>query len=485
MLERSQQEPGDTEGIAVGATERNTSQRTRYSSGAARSCWYRHRCCATNGEAMALKMCSISWLVLNLVRLGLLAAWLGLTGMKVSHFLSEPTALRSHVDENPDMPYITVIGPPNRQIVTTNQTTLLEYARARDLNIYELSGNMYRLYRMLERGFDIKNAKNITTYEDGDGMWNIILTSRLGIGATLTPNRKRNMVLLRHFYVYDSDDLFRHIYPPELRYFVYFHGEPHFFGFDDRFHSSVSIKNTTEPQSIKLKVQRQVKLNLRREPCEEDPTYEIGECRRKCFLSWLKCRLHGTQTDDGKPVCMEDDLLLYARSVKFFFRGDSYKRRNRESVVPADRCPCPQPCVRDHISVSDTSSVGHFSIPGLVKISVSRLRQTTVMVLTYGLEDLLADMGGYLGLLLGASLLSVFGAGRRLVSRLVRRVKRRRHTADKEEEQNDTETDWSNYVGDVASDGNGHVSVKLVNTDFLTRLIQQEFQKLQVETSGQ
>ena len=419
---------------------------------------------------MALKMCSISWLVLNTVRLGLLVAWLVLTGMQVSHFVSEPTSLRSHVDEHFDMPYITVIGPQKRQIVTPNQT-LLEYVRARGLSIYELSGNRYN-----RRGLDIKNATNITTYEDNNGKWNIILTWQLDIVATLTPHRNRNpnVLWLKHLYENDSDGQFRYTYP------LVFHGEPHFFDFDDRFHSVVAIKNMTEGQSIKLKVQRKVKLNLRREPCEEDPTYEIGVCRHKCFLSWLKCRLHGTQTDDGKPVCMASNLDNYTHSLNLFFHGHRLGRRSQ-----VDRCRCPQPCTVDRISFSDTSSEDVFKGPDYVKISVSRLRQTTVTVLTYGLVDLLADMGGYLGLLLGASLLSVFGAGRRLISCLVRQVKRRPHTADKEEEQDDTETAWSNYVGDVASDGNGHVSVKLVNTDFLTRLVQEEIRKAQVETSGQ
>ena len=78
-------------------------------------------------------------------------------------------------------------------------------------------------------------------------------------------------------------------------------------------------------------------------------------------------------------------------------------------------------------------------------VSARRLRHTMIMMLTYELGDLLADMGGYLGLLLGASLLSVYGTGHKMIRRLVRQAlaKHRRQQAANEEEQNDTETAWS------------------------------------------
>ena len=138
------------------------------------------------------------------------------------------------------------------------------------------------------------------------------------------------------------------------------------------------------------------------------------------------------------------------------------------------------------------------------------MRHTKVMVLTYELEDLLADTGGYLGLLLGASLLSLIGSGRklfrrlkqtlakqrqqtdkegeqqhhtetawRLFRRLVRqalpkrlRRRRRRQQADKEEEQHPIESVWKFNRGEAAFDDKDYVSVHMVHPDFYSRFVQ-------------
>ena len=66
-----------------------------------------------------------------------------------------------------------------------------------------------------------------------------------------------------------------------------------------------------------------------------------------------------------------------------------------------------------------------------VQISVKRLRRTMKTVLTFDLEDLMAYTGGYLGLLLGSSILSIFTGGHKLVGRLARLVTRRRRRRER------------------------------------------------------
>ena len=89
------------------------------------------------------------------------------------------------------------------------------------------------------------------------------------------------------------------------------------------------------------------------------------------------------------------------------------------------RCNCLRPCVRDLISYklhTDTTDSSNESLR--FWILNDRLGQggQRVEVLTYGREDLLADIGGYLGLLLGVSLHSLYGGGQRLVRRLAKRA---------------------------------------------------------------
>ena len=476
---------------------------------------------------MALKKCSISMLVLNAVRFGLFAAWLALTGMKVAHFLSEPTVLQSRVDGNGETPYITVIRAesgftvfeqlfrrqhafyvaqafmaiqkqlvqlgyapigsiPDYDIIPIPNQTLLEYVTVHSMTLCELSGRTPAETNSSDR----KRHRNITATSDEYGNWTAALTSPLDIGATLTPNRGSSFVQLRLPHYNDSID-YRGLRLPPLKgdpldpsnvfYLLVFHSQPSYFQSHRDFQSSIVIKNATNEQTFELTVQRLVKINLKREPCEEDPTYDIAECRRKCLFDWLYCTLYESQTDGGKPVCMASDLISYGKSFdRFFFDKD-----NSGNVVPVDLCRCPQPCILDHISYSDISNTVSAQMSAsdsgflTVKILASRQRETKVMVLTYGLEDLLADMGGYLGLLLGASLLSVFGSGRKLTTRLVRqalakrRRRRRRQAAKEEEEQNDTATAGNFDRDQAARDDNAYVSVNFIHPDFFTRFVQQ------------
>ena len=165
---------------------------------------------------MALKMCSISWLVLNAVRLGLLVAWLGLTGMKVAHFLSEPTALQSRVDHKVELPYITVFAGMNspspskkkkypslssswasrfgRQVDWKPHHTLLELVRSQSMSLAELSGETGLLSEEQR-----KRHPNKTTLRNQYGNWSETITPYLMMGATLTPSEFKVVLRLpRH-----------------------------------------------------------------------------------------------------------------------------------------------------------------------------------------------------------------------------------------------------------------------------------------------
>ena len=424
---------------------------------------------------MALKRCRISRLVLNTVRLGLLVAWLVLTGTKVSHFLSEPTALQSRVDSDFQLPYISVFreesGFPNymhwvlgsfrdnfTRIMELRNQTLLEFVRSHSMSLAELSGETDML-----NDEQRKHRFNETTIENSRGNWSVTLTALLNMGATLTPNNAPVVLGLPRYTDFIAAEELRDV--SKTYYRLVFHGTPCLFAIQERIDTSVFLGNTTFIPQIRLNIDRLKKLNLRREPCEEDSAYDVSACIRKCLFNRINCSLYGNETGGGKPTCMFYDLGTYL-DYSFSFIADG-------NIRAADRCGCPQPCIQDSISYNHLSENLISTVSRLgIRIYVSRVRQTKVMVLTYGLEDLLADMGGYLGLLLGASLLSVYGTGRKLIRHLVRQVKHRRQQAANEEEQNDTETAWTYNRVDAASDVNNFVPLQLVHTDFLRRFVQ-------------
>ncbi|KAF0304605.1 hypothetical protein FJT64_023604 [Amphibalanus amphitrite] len=74
----------------------------------------------------------------------------------------------------------------------------------------------------------------------------------------------------------------------------------------------------------------------------------------------------------------------------------------------------------DRVSYAPQSDVRDSTIQRMeVAFSVSRLRRTMFTVIAFGMEDLLAYMGGYLGLLMGSSILSMLLEGNTMIRRLM------------------------------------------------------------------
>ena len=310
-----------------------------------------------------------------------------------------------------------------------HEETLLSFLKSDQLSLTELSGNSTFLSKEQR-----KRYINQTTLENLYGKWSVTITPDLYMGATLALSGTEVIMRLPRK---DDSSIHWYLWPYDALYRLVFHSEPYFLNSD--YSREVYIDGVkSNLQSIELSIDRLIKLNLKRDPCEKDPAYDINACQYNCFSKWIFCSLYGNGPD-GKPVCMKSDYDLYKKLYSKFFNqlpvplnysaklGESYSEKEYGSTI--DNCGCPQPCIRDTIGYKYISTpVKSDSAMLKMRITIGRGRRTTEMVLTYGLEDLLADAGGYLGLLLGASLLSVFGSGRKLTTRLVRQAlaKRRR-----------------------------------------------------------
>ena len=381
-------------------------------------------------KAMPLKICKVSQFVKYTLQIILVGTWLGLTGLKIAHFLSEPTAVQSRLDHKFKPPSITVLPSPllpkeitrivrhgsdeERQELFGNQT-FFDFISEHALALEEVVGGVTN-----KTEENRAHKRNETTLKDGRGTWKLTTYVDIQVVITLHPTRSTVTLTLPR-----RSDILEGLDSDDYCYWITLHREEDFWSYDPDFHTYLVLKNVSYHQDIKVTIEREVRLDLRRQPCEKDPAYFKTNCMRKCFLSQLNCSMGSADTGDTnmKPPCMASYYLRYMMELNKFFRdnGDTEKS-------PIEKCGCPRPCITDRISYTPLADVTKSTNDSLkVYIRMSRVRRTKMTVLTYGLEDLLADVGGYLGLLLGVSLLSLCGGGRRLAGRLVRRARRRRH----------------------------------------------------------
>ena len=68
-----------------------------------------------------------------------------------------------------------------------------------------------------------------------------------------------------------------------MRYRLVFHSNPCFVKFNDKYHREYLIGDESNVSSIELSIDRMIKRDLGREPCEEDPAYDINVCHLQLF----------------------------------------------------------------------------------------------------------------------------------------------------------------------------------------------------------
>ncbi|CAG0900006.1 unnamed protein product [Darwinula stevensoni] len=132
-------------------------------------------------------------------------------------------------------------------------------------------------------------------------------------------------------------------------------------------------------------------------PCEMDPSYLLSNCQRACYEKELIARVGCRMCNGGKEF--RNASLTSIRMVD-----------GRDTTIPAwipDQCDCPTPCNQDIYSFSIDSRIRTDNV------SVSRLYYMDMNYeeiqeeYSYEVFALLCDLGGTLGLLLGASVLTM------------------------------------------------------------------------------
>ena len=153
---------------------------------------------------------------------------------------------------------------------------------------------------------------NETTLKGRYGTWKLTVYKNIEIGATLAPSKPTVFLTLPR-----NTNLVRGIgnnTTMHYLYFLAFHSENYYWSFNSELHAYLLARNASHHQDIKLSVERVVDLNLRRQPCVEDPGYSLAECQQKCFMNRVNCSLRSkVSRETSERTNMQCIRLLMVR----------------------------------------------------------------------------------------------------------------------------------------------------------------------------
>ena len=367
------------------------------------------------------------WWLEHAVLSALFVAWLVVAWGRISLFLSEPTATKMHWEKTSQPPAISICplaqmnkttdlvirhGSKKDQEALTGNLSLQEFIRTSGLRLVDMISG-------LDKTDEYKANPSTQVFTTDYESWKTsvdyfyggvcaTLASYSGIGAIELFLRRQPE------YEYTWPGI-------AASYKVILHGNSEYWGWYTLNMTDCIITNETTREELVITIDREVKPNLRRAPCESDPAYNIMTCKRHCYFDRISCRMEEDADDDGRPLCMASQAPDYFDSLKYDLRKGFWQTED---------CPCPEPCTTDrfgfHLRPSFSSSDADYL---RLRLSVDDVRRVIETFVTYTVWDMLADMGGYLGLLLGSSLLSLFSTVYGLAVRVCKRcavVARRR-----------------------------------------------------------
>ena len=342
----------------------------------------------------------------HLVVLALTVAWLSLTGLQVVKYLSEPTATKIFWETTNYLPPFTICTA-----IRTRFT--LDVGNDPDRENDTLLQLFQDLALSPEDIVDLKthedNSSGFVSCND-DGCIDFKTSVDYSLGGTCLTTKATTKGDSGFFL--KSNPSYEYGIENPITYELVFHGRPDFFG--DLYLEDPDYFLTATQQGVKITVttDRRIEENLRRNPCTDDPNYSKRLCEVQCYFDWLNCSMHGDD-DTNKPRCMASDAEWYEEAEPFSAFYDA--------PDGAEACTCPKPCVTDFISISvepdfiQTSSKKKYSSQFVkdescghdVLVTPARTMKILKTYLAYTFSDLMADTGGFLGLFLGSSILSV------------------------------------------------------------------------------
>ena len=388
---------------------------------------------------MSRRRWDLSRLTSRAVHLILLVAWVALVAWKIHTFISEPTASETHFEDGTHFPYVTVcpflaLGndtlayldyPTPDNIQYLNNISLLDLFKTEGMTIQEMHPS------------DPFRPWPVTDLVEYYGQWTEKVNyARGGLCHTLTmsnalDNPEENVYILGlarqfNFTEVEPSENPEEWYEVRIAYGIYVHKQDDFWGGIDKEFTKISdsemstfwVTHGTSLQQLVINPERESTPNLRRQPCEEDPDYSRSKCWRDCYLDSLNCSLLEGDNTTTKPICKGVDYFWFADIYNSFM----FERPEEKEDFFTNRCSCLRPCVFERYSLLSQPSVAKSTESWIMmNLFFSPVRRMSETAVTYDVIDLLADIGGFMGLLLGYSLLSVIDDLKTFVTRLLGR----------------------------------------------------------------
>ncbi len=159
-----------------------------------------------------------------------------------------------------------------------------------------------------------------------------------------------------------------------------------------------------QADQVIFKARRDIKVSTPAQQCHEDNDHSSTECVNKIMMDKLQCQLPWIDIDTNYRICDKpEDMTKYMDYMKQLDMNELY---GTECFVP--NCESASWSVAK--SYEDTQE--EKAQPNSISVYLLFQRNLPVTVhrysLAYGFSNFVADFGGYLGLLLGASLLSLY-----------------------------------------------------------------------------
>ena len=379
----------------------------------------------------------LSLLASRAVQFTLLASWLALVIWKALTYLSEPTASNTRFESQYHKPYLTFCPyfryhlHNGTSILRANTVASVKWRPQKyDHNLTLLAAIRENLVLLTMMPYQFGQEEFLEdpmreNYSAIQQHWttNIDYADQRLCG-TLEVNNSEALVILNEF--------------PQIQkaiYKIYIHRiREDFWGPEDKDITSVSdsemvafdvTASTLHMKELVITVEREILPNMWRQPCVEDPTYSRSMCWRKCFLKSLNCSMEEEWKGriNSKPLCKHPDTW-YVRSqyVRSYSRGFLASERNAKSP-----CACPRPCVLDRYNIfyrpftlPFDGVYGFHENSVVFMLNIKPVLRVTETSIIYGTVDLLADIGGFLGLLLGYSIMSVLDDAKAFVKRILK-----------------------------------------------------------------
>ncbi|XP_043229764.1 uncharacterized protein LOC122385493 [Amphibalanus amphitrite] len=193
-------------------------------------------------------------------------------------------------------------------------------------------------------------------------------------------------------------------------------------------------------QTFKVTRTLEKRLSTPEKPCNGDQGYTQAKCIRECLSSEMAqlgagCRL--PWHDSSQPFCNNrsdyEELLRYSRMVSRAYvvweydyqelrENHYYKTVNSFKKVCKSRCM--RECDRDHVTVTLVDRAR--SDRTFITLSINDGLYVSSQRRAYDLQQMMSDIGGNLGLLLGASIFTLFEMVENAARHLWERRKRRK-----------------------------------------------------------